>query len=246
MTTPGDLQGSVALITGASGGIGAAVARDLASAGADVALVARSGERLEAIAEECRALGVRALVLPTDVTDLGALRAAVDRCAATLGGLDILVHSAGVHAEAPVQELDPARFAAVMAVNVNAVMAATRFALPYLLRRGPGASVITIASVAGKASFRGGAAYCASKHELVGLNGSLFEDVREHGVKASVICPGFVDTPMVAGRGLEHAKMIRPEDVARTVRFVATFPDSGCPTEIILRPQRVPHGPDFG
>jgi 3-oxoacyl-[acyl-carrier protein] reductase len=100
--------------------------------------------------------------------------------------------------------------------------------------------VIHIASIVSRMSFAGGGAYCASKHAVLGYSNALFEDVREAGVKVCAIQPGYVSTDMVAGRGLAMEKMIQPEDIAKTVTFVATYPDTGCPVEIIVRPQRAP------
>ncbi len=127
-----------------------------------------------------------------------------------------------------------------MDVNVNGLMYVTRHTLPHLVRGGRGA-VIQIASVAGRGSFAGGGAYCASKHAVIGYSQSVFEDVREAGVKVTVICPGFVNTDMVDGRGLIMERMIQPADIARAALFVARFPGTGCPTEIVIRPQRTPY-----
>jgi len=125
-------------------------------------------------------------------------------------------------------------------VNVNGLMCVTRHARPHLVAAGRGA-VIQIASVAGRMSFSGGGAYCASKHAVMGYTEAVFEDVREAGVKVTAICPGFVNTDMVSGRGLLMDRMIQPADVATAALFVAGFPDTGCPTEIVLRPQRSPY-----
>jgi len=118
-------------------------------------------------------------------------------------------------------------------------MRATRLALPYITRSEHGA-VIFIASMAGKVAYGMNPAYVASKHGLVGFAGSVFEDVRERGIKVCAICPGLVSTAVTADIGLDLAKAIQPDDVAAAVRFVLTFPPSACPTEILLSPQRNP------
>jgi NAD(P)-dependent dehydrogenase (short-subunit alcohol dehydrogenase family) len=103
-------------------------------------------------------------------------------------------------------------------------------------------AIINIASISGKMSFGGAAVYAASKHALVGFTGSLYEDVREAGIKVCAICPGFVNTGMASRNpDLDPSRMIQPEDVARAVLFVACFPETGCPTEIVIRPQRSPY-----
>ncbi|MEC9071113.1 MAG: SDR family NAD(P)-dependent oxidoreductase, partial [Myxococcota bacterium] len=147
---------------------------------------------------------------------------------------------AGIYASGLAHEADMDAFDQVIDVKVKALMRLTRLSLPHLLEASP-AAVINVASVAGKMTFRGGGAYCASKHAVMGFTGSVFEDVREQGVKVCAICPGFVNTSMVAGRGLDMDKMIQPDDIADAVAFVASFPDTGCPTEIVIRPQRNPY-----
>ena len=236
-----DLRGSVALVTGASRGIGEAVAERLAQAGCDVVVSGRDVESLEVVAARCRERGVRALAVPADVSVHGELETLVERTVRELGGLSILVNNAGIYDSTPAQSADQAAFDRVIDINVKSLMALTRLALPHILLQDGGA-VINIASVAGKGSFPGGGAYCASKHAVVGYTGSVFEDVREHGVKVCAVCPGFVNTSMVNTRpALNPALMIQPADIAEAVHFVAAFPETGCPTEIIVRPQRNPY-----
>jgi NADP-dependent 3-hydroxy acid dehydrogenase YdfG len=230
----------VALVTGASRGIGAACAEGFAEAGYDVALIARRAETLASVADRCRAHGVRVLVAPTDVTNADQVASTVGRCVDELGGLTVVVNNAGVYANGSADALDPEVFAHVMDVNVNGLMHVTRYALPHLIAAKRGA-VIQIASVAGRGSFAGGGAYCASKHAVLGYAQSVFEDVRESGVKVTTLCPGFVNTDMVAGRGLLMERMIQPTDIAKAALFVAEFPSTACPTEIVIRPQRTPY-----
>jgi 3-oxoacyl-[acyl-carrier protein] reductase len=236
-----DISGTVALVTGASRGIGEAVAIRLAQAGCDVALTGRNEADLERVAVACRAHDVRALALVADITDPDALQGLVADTVSGLGGLGVLVNNAGIYASGRVQEADIDAFERVIDVNVKALMRLTRLALPHILESSHGA-VINIASVAGKGSFPGGAAYCASKHAVVGFTGSLYEDVRRHGVKVCAICPGFVNTSMVNTRpGLDPARMIQPADIAEAAHMVVAFPDTACPTEILIRPQRSPY-----
>lgn len=234
------LQNHVAMISGASRGIGRAIALDLARAGADLALLARSEEALAETATLCREEGVRVLAIPTDVTERAALERAVSKTVDELGGLNVLVNNAGIYAKGPAQSADIDTFERVIDVNVKALMNLTRLTLPHILASRGHRAVIHIASIVSRMSFAQGGAYCASKHAVLGYSNSLFEDVREAGVKVCAIQPGFVATDMVAGHGLDMDKMIQPQDIAQTVRFVATYPDTGCPVEIIVRPQRSP------
>ena len=239
MTRP--LNGHVAMVSGASRGIGRAVALDLAQAGADLTLLARSEDALEETASLCREAGGRVLALTTDVTDRAQLERAVSKTLGELGGLHILVNNAGIYAKGPAQSADIEDFERVIDVNVKALMNLTRLALPHILAAQGHRAVIHIASIVSRMSFAQGGAYCASKHAVLGYSNSMFEDVREAGVKVCAIQPGFVAADMVAGHGLDMDKMIQPEDIAKTVRFVATYPDTGCPVEIIVRPQRSPY-----
>ena len=202
-------------------------------------MLARSAGPLEETAALCRAAGGRALAIPVDVTDREALRGAVDQTVAELGGLHVLVNNAGIYAKGPAQSADLDAFDAVIDVNVKSVMTLTRLALPHLIATGGGA-VVNIGSVAGRMTFPEGGAYCASKWALLGYAGAVFEDVREHGVKVCTINSGYTSTGMVAGRGLDMTRMIQPADIAHAVVFVATFPATACPTEIVIEPQRSP------
>jgi 3-oxoacyl-[acyl-carrier protein] reductase len=228
------------MVTGASRGIGRAVAIELARQGADLAILARSEDALRQTADEAREAGAKVLVLPTDVTDRAGLERAVRRTVDELGALHILVNNAGIYESGPAQSADIDAFEAVIDVNVKALMNLTRLALPHILAAEGRRSVIHIASIVSRMSFAGGGAYCASKHAVLGYSNALFEDVREAGVKVCAVQPGYVNTDMVSGRGLAMEKMIQPEDIALAVTFVATYPDTGCPVEIIVRPQRAP------
>ena len=235
------LKGRVGIVTGASQGIGRAVAIALATEGMALGLFSRNEAALQETAAAADAMGARVLVHPLDLRDRGALAPAVAAVHERFGRLDVLVNNAGVYGErGPAHAADLSTWDTVLDVNLRGPMHLTRHALDHIVRS-PGGAVINIASIAGKMTMGGGAAYTTSKHGVVGFTGALFEDVRERGVKVAAICPGFVNTEMVGTRGLDASKMIQPEDVARTVLFVLTFPGTGCPTEIVLRPQRTPY-----
>jgi NADP-dependent 3-hydroxy acid dehydrogenase YdfG len=239
-----NLDDHVAFVTGASRGIGRATAVALAREGCDLALASRSPGALEATASQCREHGAEALTIETDVRDREGVQASIEYAVEQLGGLEILVNNAGTSVSEPIDRANLDDWEATIETNVLGAMYATRFAAPHLkMSRADGqrSAIVNIASVAGEMSFPGGGAYCASKHGLVGLSGSMFEDLREEGIKVTAIKPGFVDTEFVEGEGLNREKMIQPEDVAETAIFVVKHPETACPTEILLRPQRTPY-----
>jgi len=237
------IRNHVALITGASRGIGELSALELAAEGCHVALAARSTPDLQRVAAACSALGVKALVLPADLTDMAVLRGLVERCVAELGGLNILVANAGVYHDSQSHEAQLAEWDEMIDLNLRGAMHVTRHALPHILRgirqAGHG-SVIFVASMSGIRTYTGGAAYCATKFGMIGFASGVWDDVAELGVKVSAICPGFVNTEMSAHDGLDVRMMIQPEDVAGLVRMVATWPDTSCPRMLQVSPQRKP------
>ncbi len=216
-----DLTGKVALVTGASRGIGAAVARALADAGVALGLGSRSGDDL----------GLPGAVAPpTDVRDPAALDALVAATVAAHGRLDIVVANAGVGAYGPFLELDPEQLELMIDVNLKGVLYTARAALPHLIAGG-GGDFVSLASVAGVNAFPGEAVYNASKFGQVGFVRSLDIELRERGVRCSNICPGGVATDFAIGTGRvdgmpELDGMLSPDDVAEVVLFALTRPRS--------------------
>jgi 3-oxoacyl-[acyl-carrier protein] reductase len=214
------LDGKVALVTGASRGIGAAVARRLADAGVALGLGSRSGDDL-AIAG--------AVSPPTDVRDPAQVEALVAATVEAHGRLDIVVANAGVGAYGPFLELDPEQLERMIDVNLKGVLYTARAALPHLIEnRG---DFVSLASVAGVNAFPGEAVYNASKFGQVGFVRSLDIELREHGVRCSNICPGGVATDFAIGTGRtedmpELQGMMSPDDVAEVVLFALTRPRS--------------------
>ncbi len=184
-----------AVVTGAGGGIGAAVARRLAADGYAVALVGRRPEPLAAVARDVEAAGRRALAIPADVADEAAARAAVATAVGALGGVDVLVNNAGIGGSArPVGEEATADWDEVLQVNLTAAFVLAREALPSLIeRRG---AIVNVASTNGFLASYGWPAYCTSKAGLVMLTRSLAHDYGRYGVRANCVCPGWVRTPM--------------------------------------------------
>jgi 3-oxoacyl-[acyl-carrier protein] reductase len=225
------LSGKVALVTGASGGIGAAVARSLADHGVHVGLASRSGDDL----------GIEGSVAaPCDVRDPTSVDAFVERVVERFGGLDILVANAGVGAYGPFLELDPSHLEEMIDVNVKGTIYAVRAALPHLMKS-EGADVITLASEAGRRGLPFEAVYCASKFAQVGFTRALDHELRPHGIRCTNVCPGGVATEFAMGRGRtpempELAGMMRAEDVAEAVLFVLTRPRNHRILEVAFRP----------
>jgi NADP-dependent 3-hydroxy acid dehydrogenase YdfG len=229
------LEGKVAFVTGASGGIGAAVARALHGEDARVSLASRRGEDLGLDG---------ALGLVCDVRDQTQLEEAVQATVDRFGRLDILVANAGVGAYGPFLELDPDDLEEIVDVNVKGTIYAVRAALPHLIASGE-ADVVTLASEAGRRGLPYEAVYCASKFAQVGLTRALDHELRERGVRCTSVCPGGVATEFAMGRGRtpdmpELAGMMSAEDVAEVVLFVLTRPRNHRILETAFRPMTEP------
>jgi len=213
------LEGKVALVTGASGGIGAAVARRLHEAGASVGLLSRRGDDL----------GLeRALGAVCDVRDRTAVGAAVDEVVDRLGRLDIVVANAGVGAYGPFVDLDPQQLEDIIDVNLKGTLYTAAATLPHLIATGEG-DFVSLASVAGLRAFPGEAVYNASKFGQVGFTRALDHELRERGVRATCICPGGVKTDFAIGAGREEGdpeleEMMTADEVAEVVLFTLTRP----------------------
>ncbi len=193
MTTFGPMSGTSALVTGATSGLGRAVALRLAREGADVALVGRRESDLARVADEVAAAGVRALPLAVDLGDTAGLGDVVDRAAAELGHLAVLVNAAATDAPGSAQDVSLDDWERVIAVNLTAPFALARSAMPHL-QRGGGGLVVNISSVAGRRGWANASAYCASKFALTGLTQSLAAEGRAHGIRVCVLYPGAMAT----------------------------------------------------
>jgi 3-oxoacyl-[acyl-carrier protein] reductase len=231
------LRGKVALVTGAGRGIGRAIAISLAKSGCHVHLTARTVLQLAEVQQELRDVGDSAVAIQADLTRDEDLQNLVESC----GAVDILINNAGWGKRAPVVKGNIDDWDRMFRVNLRAPMILAKRLLPKMIAKGEGA-VINIGSVSGKTGEANGAAYAASKFGLIGFTQSLYEEVREHGIKVAVILPGYVDTPLIPpNRQLDRSKMIQADDIAKAVHYVLTSPATCCPVEITVRPQRTPY-----
>lgn len=189
------LQGKTAYVTGGARGIGRGIVRALAAEGVDVMVADVLIHECEAVAEEVRAMGRRALTMQVDVTRAGEVSRMVAAVEADFGGLDIAVNNAGVVSVAPLDTLEEAEWDRVMDINAKGAFLCCKAALPALRRRG-GGRIINVASIAGKEGMATLSHYCASKFAVVGLTNSLAKELAHDNITVNAICPGIVRTAM--------------------------------------------------
>ena len=239
------LRGRTAVITGAGSGIGAAIARLFAAEGADLALLDLDPAQAEAVAAECTALGVRAAARRVDVTDSDDVRAAMDAAADQLGGLDILVSSAGILDETPFLELSPETFDRTLDVDLRGVFLAARWAAPHMVARG-GGRIINISSQLGIKGGTGLAHYVSAKAGVIGLTKALALELAPQKILVNAIAPGPIFTPLIDGLSEEWktAKQAElpvgrfgtAEEVAPTALLLASSPGGNLYTGQTLGP----------
>lgn len=233
------LAGQVALVTGASRGIGWAIAHRLGQLGARVSLCGRNANSLEATATRLRQEGIKALAVPADVTRRGQVVELVRRTNEALGEIDILVNNAGVGKFAPLDQLTEDDWDRILDTNLKGVFLCTQAVAPQMIRRRHG-QIINIASLAGKNAFAGGSVYCASKWGLLGLTRCLAEELRGYQIRVSAVCPGSVNTEFSPHAGKDARKMLQPEDVAHAVEMILLQAPQSFLSEIELRPTEKP------
>jgi NADP-dependent 3-hydroxy acid dehydrogenase YdfG len=245
------LDGTVALVTGASSGIGEATAMDLAGRGAAVALVARRAERLEALAGRIRDDGGTALVIHADVTEQPQAADAVGRCVSELGRLDILVNNAGLMLLGPVHDAPLDEWERMVRVNVLGLLYCAHAALPHLLRAAEDdprhvADMVNISSVAGRVARSGSGVYNLTKHGVGAFSESLRQEVTERHVRVSLVEPGAVATELAGhnrpeileqiGQRFGDVERLQADDIADTIGYIVTRPRHVAINELLVRP----------
>lgn len=246
--TDGRLDGSVALVTGASSGIGEATAELLAEEGASVALAARREDRLESLADRIQTEGGEAITIPTDVTDESAVREMVETTVDEFGRLDVLVNNAGVMLLEPVAEADPDNWRQMLEVNVLGLMTASQSAADVMEEQGSG-DIVNVSSVAGRKAYAGSSGYNASKFGVNGFSESLREELVDTDVRVAMIEPGVVDTELpehipdedqkeMVEEMTEGMEPLQAEDIARAIRYAVSQPTHVDVNELLIRPTR--------
>jgi NAD(P)-dependent dehydrogenase (short-subunit alcohol dehydrogenase family) len=234
------IAGKVAVITGASRGIGAAIAEKLASLGASCVLGGRHRESLQKAADRISQNGNKVEMQTCDVSDLSSVTAFSQFVERTLGRIDILVNNAGIGGKGgPLHDLTPDVWDQVLNTNLRGVYYCIRAFTPLMIRNG-GGDIVNISSLAGKNALPNGAAYAASKWGLNGLTYSVAEELRNYKIRVSVVCPGSVHTDFSPFSKKDTSKMLQPEDVAHAVEMLVTQAPQSFASEILLRPTLKP------
>jgi len=247
----GSLRGSVALVTGASSGIGEATALALAEQGAAVAIAARRRDRLDALAQRIEAAGATALALEADLTEQAQAERAVERTVSELGRLDILINNAGLMLLGPAVDADDGEWWRMLDINVKALLACAHAAIPHLLKAAEDGSrhvadMVNISSVAGRTVRRGSAVYNLTKHGVGAFSESLRQEVAERHVRVSLIEPGATATELRSHNRPEIQRMQEERfagkrtmdagDIADAILYVVTRPWHVAVNEILIRP----------
>jgi 3-hydroxybutyrate dehydrogenase len=239
------LKDKVAIVTGAASGIGKEIALTYAREGAGIAIADLDREGADAVAKEIEALGARAIGVAMDVTREDQVDAGVQKVVDVLGGVDILVSNAGIQIVEPVDQFDFAKWKLMLAIHLDGAFLTTKAALQVMYRQGRGGSIIYMGSAHSKEGSPLKAPYVTAKHGLIGLAKVVAKEGARHGVRANVICPGFVRTPLVDKQipeqakelGISEAEVVRNvmlketvdgefttvQDVAETALFFAAF-----------------------
>ncbi len=234
------LTGQVAVVTGATRGIGAAIARKLAQLGAAVIITGRSRAPLESMTQNIEAAGGQCSAVVCDVRDLESVEALAREVKTSFGHADIIVNNAGVGGQGgPLAELAPDIWDDVLNTNLRGVFYMIKAFAPMMIAAATG-HIVNISSLAGKNPLPNGAAYSASKWALNGLSYSVAEELRAHNIRVSVVCPGSVHTEFGSHAGKNPRKMLQPDDVAHVVAMLVTQAPQSFASEVLLRPTMKP------
>lgn len=238
------LEGKVAIITGAGRGIGRATALALAREGANAVLVARSPAPIDVVARECRALGVEAVAVTADVSIRVEVLAMAEKAYATFGKVDILVNNAGVALHDRIPDIKEEDFDRTYQVNTKGVFLCTQAVFSRMCEQGSG-HIINVSSTAGKQGSPGFGSYAASKFAAIGFTQATHAEGQPHGVRASVVCPGPVDTVMRRDNHPDDIieNLTQPEEIAEAIVYLVCQPPTAHTAELVVRtPLKVSRG----
>lgn len=228
-----------ALITGASSGIGKATALAFAKAGIDVALVSRSLEKLEAVANAATHVGVTAKAYALDLAEVGQVQAKMSEIIADFGDIDILVNNAGIAYTGMLQDTPLSDWQRVIDLNLTSVFQTSMAVLPGMRDRKSG-TIINVVSIAGKQAFANWGAYCVSKAGLLAFSQTLAQEERLHGIRVTALCPGSVNTELwdtdTVNADFDRSQMLTPEIVATTILHATLLPSSAVIDELTVMP----------
>jgi 3-oxoacyl-[acyl-carrier protein] reductase len=233
-----ELSGALAVVTGATEGIGRAIAFRLGSAGARLAICARSEPNVRATVQDLKEATFDAVGMPCDVSQPAAVDAFAAFISKERGVPRVLVNNAGIGRFKPLSQLSIDDWDATMGVNVRSLFLMTRAFLPGMTQGG-GGTIVNIASLAGRNGFEGGTAYCASKHAVLGFSKALMLEVRKQNVRVVAVCPGSVATPFMDKQAREHPnrdRVLTADDVAHVVVSSLTVSDRAMVSELDIRP----------
>ena len=223
------------IITGASKGIGRGIATFLTQDGHDVGLLARSVGLLEEVREALAQAPGRVCIAECDLRNPEQTEAAINALVGELGGVDALINNAGLIVRKDILTIAPDEWRAMMDTNINGVFYATRAVLPHMTAQRSG-HIINVSSISGKMPLPGGSGYAASKFAVTGLSQSLFQELRGHGIKVTVVSPGSVATGGRREPGVDESWMVQPEQVGRACRDLLAMDAGTCISELEIRP----------
>ena len=228
------------IVTGASKGIGRGIAEFLASDGHPVALMARSASVLQEVRDGIEMQGGSAWPIPCDVRDPEAVADAVQRAVASMDGVDVLVNNAGLVIRKDVFTLTPAEWRIMVDTNISGMFYMTQSVLPYFRRQGVG-HIINVSSISGRLPLPGGSAYAATKHAVTGFSQSLFQEVRDYGIRVTTVYPGSIDSASHRHDPREdHSWKVQPAEVGGAIRDLLAMEPGTVISELEIRPLRRP------
>lgn len=228
------LKDKVAIVTGASRGIGKAIALAFAKEGANVVVTARTEEEIKKVSNEIQSSGSKSMAIKGDVTVKKDIEKVVRKTVEEFEKIDILVNSAGIYLKKPIIDTTESELEKIMEVNFKSVFLWTKIVTKYMIEQRSG-TIINIVSNAGKQPYLNEGIYCASKHAVVGFSGVFAIEMKEHNIRVHVICPGGVDTKLQKGSSIPKEKLIKPEDIADVCVFLSFHIGNAIIEEVIIK-----------